>query len=484
MKSLYKKIDLEHILFALISTLLLFGTDFLPEYATDSYFTFTTDELWKHMLYDNGRVIGAIIYYFFENIFAVTDKAVYLISYLSGILFLSISIYIVSSRLRLYCHNKYISVAISTLLCANLFSVEYFLFLETGIFMLAFLITVLAFLNTIYYFEEQKNKYLIRTLILLILAVNMYQIFLAAYVILCLPYIIKYSKTCLMFVKYNLIVVLMYTFSMGTGVIVTKVFLSSSRLNHNEFKFTQIIDVLHHIKAICLVANNVIPKYLFAGAVLVIFILCLGLILYSKRYIQVAQILYISMMITGLSFAPHYLGITDDYSTRIIYPFAMIIGVLLCHMYVNMNLETAPQRWRTAAYLFIFMYFGLQLVAFNIIFVNRYKCNQTDKYLCEMIYDRIEQYEQNNNLKVTNICFYQDKNPSAVYEDMSYVAFTPRAFDYSWSDLYSLIYFSGRPFSRGVKCDEYEKYFYNRDWNIYSDEQLVFDGDTLHLCVY
>ena len=30
----------------------------------------------------------------------------------------------------------------------------------------------------------------------------------------------------------------------------------------------------------------------------------------------------------------------------------------------------------------------------------------------------------------------------------------------------------------------YDKYFAGKDWNAYSDEQIVFEGDIMYICTY
>ena len=54
-----------------------------------------------------------------------------------------------------------------------------------------------------------------------------------------------------------------------------------------------------------------------------------------------------------------------------------------------------------------------------------------------------------------------------------------------WSIPYILSYNSGREFEVVEKNDGiFKKYFEGKNWDEYSNEQLIFDGNTLHICIY
>ena len=58
------------------------------------------------------------------------------------------------------------------------------------------------------------------------------------------------------------------------------------------------------------------------------------------------------------------------------------------------------------------------------------------------------------------------------------------AFYTAWSDIYALNYYLGSDYEKVDPLDKYTEYFASRDWNQLSQNQLIFEGDTLHLCVY
>ena len=50
--------------------------------------------------------------------------------------------------------------------------------------------------------------------------------------------------------------------------------------------------------------------------------------------------------------------------------------------------------------------------------------------------------------------------------------------------IYILKYYSGINLINSEKNPEIEKEFQNKDWDKFDEKQLIFDGDTMHLCKY
>ena len=70
------------------------------------------------------------------------------------------------------------------------------------------------------------------------------------------------------------------------------------------------------------------------------------------------------------------------------------------------------------------------------------------------------------------------------YDNLDKYEASARAFDEQWSDVPLINYTNGTDYIRGEQSPQYAEYFSSRDWKTYSDDLLIFDGTTLHLCVY
>lgn len=53
-----------------------------------------------------------------------------------------------------------------------------------------------------------------------------------------------------------------------------------------------------------------------------------------------------------------------------------------------------------------------------------------------------------------------------------------------WSDLRAVNYYLGTAYVKAEPEEYYRAYFGSKDWKVFSDEQMVLEGDTLHMCVY
>ena len=58
------------------------------------------------------------------------------------------------------------------------------------------------------------------------------------------------------------------------------------------------------------------------------------------------------------------------------------------------------------------------------------------------------------------------------------------SFNQSWSDLSALNYYLGTNYEKVDPVEKYDIYFSEKNWDHLSQGQLIFDGDTLHLCIY
>ena len=121
------------------------------------------------------------------------------------------------------------------------------------------------------------------------------------------------------------------------------------------------------------------------------------------------------------------------------------------------------------------------------IFTAHIVTNKIDANIGLAIKYKIEQYEQETENKITKVAYYRDakhRDYAYGYEKKLY-SFTQRAFDNYYCIVEALNYYCDRKFE-SVKMDTkiYEENFLGKDWDTYSDEQIVFKNDTMYLCTY
>ncbi|MCR4746315.1 MAG: glucosyltransferase domain-containing protein [Lachnospiraceae bacterium] len=466
-----------------IAVLLLFGTDAVSEFATDTYSIFNNSS-WESMIYANGRLINGIVFFIFENFLKLPQTTVYEISYCIGLVLASLSVFLLADLLIKHHIEEKIALIISAFCILNIFSIEYFLFIETGLFFTAIFLVVIAVRQTVDYLENGDKKRFIQSFLFMILAVYIYQAVLGLYIVLNLPFIIKYSKNSRSFIKNNLIVASVYSVGMLIGLITTKFLLKSQRLEENDIGGIRLI--LDKIKEVLITDRyfSLAMRIVLIFVALLIAVSCFVFAWKKHDLKSILLIFYIVFLVAFTSFLPQFLGIIKSFEMRIVYPSASVFGVLFIHLMLNCNAMELLERKKCLVFSIMIFCFIIQLFLFNHIFICRYKVNQADKIIAEAIIGRIEKYEHETGENITKIVFYKDMNASRSYDGVNTYSFIYKAFDKVWSDLEILDYYSGRKFARGEALEEYRVLFSNNDWNSYSEDELIFDGDTLHLCCF
>jgi hypothetical protein len=208
-------------LFLLIS-ILFYGALTKLNFMTDTYAVFETParEMANHFII-SGRFVTALVYAICVFLNLKWDT-VYMILFIVAILASTLAMYKLYKIINREISNNIIASLISTLIIANLFSIELFLYIEKGVLMLSVLFCVLAFEQIIKYFEGKK-KSLIYAIIYMILANFSYQGTVALFVALSLIWIIKYSKDVKTFIKNNLIVAVCYRFTCSYKLYISKI---------------------------------------------------------------------------------------------------------------------------------------------------------------------------------------------------------------------------------------------------------------------
>lgn len=468
-------------------SLLFFGINYIMEYATDTYATFYNSGSWEYMLYENGRVFNALIYYIIETL-KIPNGYTYKLSFCFAFLFLTIAVWLFGSLLLNFCQNELLCSAISFMTIANIYSIEYFLFIEKGLFMLAILLCTLAAFCTIKYFmpPHPSKMYLFLTLLCLIWAVFIYQAILGLYVILCLPFILKYSRNIKQFFIFNLITASLYGIPLLTAYLIMRFCFYSSRMGSVGNIFHNIRSVFPQILKISYDTLFYIPS-----KILVIFFLILSVTFFVLLFLHrkeknilllVFSFLYLVAGTVFTGFFPAFSGISSDFVPRIIYPYGCMFGVLCVWLIAEYNF-TYLKHYQYALGSIILLILGCQYLLFQSVFIERYKANEADRYYCEIIQNKIQEYEAETNITIDTICFYKDKSlrwfDMGLDNDM-----TPRSQSCGWSNLTSLNIYLYKDYKKGEPLAEYEEYFSQFNWDTYSEKQLIFQGNTLHLCVY
>ncbi|MBP3197298.1 MAG: hypothetical protein J6N21_09885, partial [Butyrivibrio sp.] len=190
-------------------------------------------------------------------------------------------------------------------------------------------------------------------------------------------------------------------------------------------------------------------------------------------------------------------------SPRTTHSYGMLFGVVLVYFFYLVNEkafgnENVPHKYSNAlgtteicnkcslviAMLLIASLLIVEFISFEKVFVERYQCNEADRYYAQIIREQIRQYEDETGNEVDTICFYSDADRKWWDEGYGDSEMMSRAQSCGWSRLTSINLYLDRDYIEGEQDPELVEYFENQDWGMYSEEQVVFKDNILHLCIY
>ena len=461
-------------------------------FATDTYSYFSGDlhNVATDMIKRNGRPIIGLIFELW-HLSGLSNISFYYFSSVSAIILLGISIWIYQEILRKYNIKENTRILLSFAGIANIFIVDYFMFVEKCGFMLAVLFNVIAVWCIEKFFTSRETKYFVFSLITMILAIFTYQGTIGLFVLLSIPFAMRNADNIKKyFLKLGTIGVV-YAVPVAITFLTFKFLLKSTRLVENT-NYIESIKLV--IKGICSRGINtfyILPSYLFLTITFIIFISVVFSSFAHKRNLRnVLNIFFIIITACVIPTATILQG-SGYWVPRAVYPMASIAGVLAINLFVNnkeSQLDKLIKKGRGIVLVSVIVLLIAQFFSFNRLFIDKYKVNALDQYRCQYIKNEISKYQESSGIEIKKIAFYKDSEPSlSQYLNIinKYELDSLRSSFYaSWSDINAINYYLHTNYVKINPVEEYKNKFTKRNWNGLSSEQLEFKGDTLHLCVY
>ena len=471
-------------------TLIFFGVLIRMEFAVDSYatLTFSNNEFITQFA-SSGRFMLAIIGIILRT-FHLKYENIYMVSYLSAVICMIISLYKLNIIIKEEVKTEILQVVIPILIVLNIFSLELFLFIEKGIMLFGVMMSVFAAGEIKMWLKNKNKKYLFTTFLFMILGNFSYQGVVGIFVAIGVIYIIKYSKNVKEFIINNIVVTLSYGIPAIIDYILIKIFYSASRVS-GEFILSKSLEKIY-TSTIDMIKNtyNMFPKYMF----LIMILSIIGLIIYQiiikkdnikNKVLDALKIVYIIFAVIFASIAPQIMQNTASiwFVARSTYVYASLFGILILYLYTNFdNVKVVTTDIVIMLSVIILI---TQFCRFNLIETARYKTNEMDYENTRKVISKIKEYEEETGNKILNIALYEDKSISYTYYGIFSTGDTNvKAYSKDWSIIYIIKYYSGINLKKIDKNPEIEKKFKENDWNTFENEQLIFEGDTLHLCKY
>ena len=111
--------------------------------------------------------------------------------------------------------------------------------------------------------------------------------------------------------------------------------------------------------------------------------------------------------------------------------------------------------------------------------------NYLDGNIAKTIIKEIDNYEKETNIKVENIGVTFDKNPTNHYDGQKWLgAITTRSMGTEWAAIETIELYSREYFNKVEVPNEYKEEFLQKDWDFFKEDQLIFVGNNLYICLY
>lgn len=478
--------------------LLFFGTNIYFSLSTDTYYALQNgfDDVAKDMFSRNGRPIIAFIYEFFY-IIKIPYTYFYYISTALALIFLVLSLWIIQKKLADLAISENRRIVISCALIINIFIVEYFMFLEKCGFAFAIFITTVGVFNICKFFENKNKFNYICALICVVCAIFTYQGIISLFVIICIPFAYKNSENLKRYILRLIEIGSIYAIAIVLDMLAFKYIFKSARLETNQNYLTNFVAMIKELKNVLLESFNILPKYLFS--IVIFAMVCIDILIVLKRKNKIYGLVNIvTILIVSVVFPTATIIQGSGWmAMRIIYPLASIIGVLATDIFINCsgaindgykNTNSFFNIQHLKAFVIVIM-LGLSVVqycSFNSIYIDKYKLNYADKNRAIYIGEEIKKYQDITGEVIKKVAFYYDTTIRYPYYPDLYCNgdMLVSSFNTYWSDANALSFYLGNTYERVEQEKKYIEYFSDKNWDSFSNEQLLFDKDTLHICIY
>lgn len=441
-----------------------------------------------------GRPISALTYCIADFLHLSVKTHVFILTCFS-ILFLSLSVYIIYRTmvkiLKIEKDNikSFWVLIISFFTIFNFCTNELLIFVESGVMTLGLLLSIVS---ACMWASDNKNRY-VYMFIYALIGVICYQGVLNIYVPLSLIIIVAKNKENIKKAfKEAFVTLFIYgielILSRVIGNLINLIFSIESRAAIIP-SITRILSTyVKYFKFLVIDTLDIFPHGVYLGIMGIIFIIYLIYVL-KYKYPKIYIFYYVSIFLSAilLPILPVVIQAEDAQyiEARMAISLGASAGLMILYMMITVDVEKSLILKNVNIIISVIIFtlscqYVIQasdeLIATNLI----------DRNIAILIDDKISDYEKENNVKINNIAVDFDENPNYYYHgSRTYRCVSYRSLATDWEVANVLKTFAGRNLNKIELPEEiHEKYFKGKDWNYYDEEQLVFIGDTVYLCVY
>lgn len=502
MKEKLKKIDFLTLGIITLITILLCNAFLQMHYSSDTFVLIDLGYMEypsQYFLLD-GRLISTLVC-FAAGILHIPYE-VYIIGMdIIAIIFVSIAIYITYQTITkiINAENSHLKKVLllftSFILILNQFSLEYLLFPESAVMCLGELLCVIAASKVI---SDTKYKYL-KIAILLFFAIFCYQALINIFVILAITFVFlnqfnnknTVKQNIIEFIKKMLILALICIILVIINIITIKIgckILNDS--SYRSIKLTDFQSIYLRLKTIIIYLDKIwnnsldmMPK--FINSIFVILTLILLIINRAKKEI-IFKYIFTILCCLIICIIPMFF-LNTGACGRVNVPISQVPGIsLLFLLKIIDNKDNTNKIIKKIIYLITITFFVLNSIMILRNSNEHIAANKVDENMGVTIKYMLDEYEKETGITVTKFSYIYDMDPQQYAPGIKHIgSLTERKFACSWCISQATNYYCQRKFEKvRMPINIYIEKIPKKDYTGFSEEQVIFDNDTLYLYVY
>lgn len=487
-----------YIFFGIFIFITIILSNFLKmHYAQDTYCTMTNGYSYtaKNAFLYSGRPISATVFYIADFLNLSMSTHVFIMTCLA-IVNLSLTVYVLFTTVDKLLNKKDDGKTICLILFVTFFSIFNFctmdllVFSESGILTMGLLFSVLAGCE---WTNDKKGKYL-KIILFSFIGVLCYQGILNIYVPIALIFIVSKNKENVKraFIQ-AFVALLFYGIALVLSMLVSKFISSAFMINSRATIVPTIPHIfstyLKYIKFLVGSTLNMGPKYWYIGLITIISIIYF-IIVIKNKYPKIFIFYYIAIWLSAilLPILPLIVQSEDKQylEPRMCVSFGASIGLMIIYILLTIKMDESNILLSNILKALIIVIFIMNCQYVIQSSGEMIATNLLDRNIADSIINKMEIYEKENNVEIKNIGIDYDTNLEFYYNGSGiYRCLNLKSLATDWAIAPILEIYGNRELN-GVEVPEqiHNKYFKGKNWNCFDEEQLVFEGDTLYICIY
>lgn len=500
MKRQYNKENLIQY-FIIMGITLILGNAFLQtHFSSDTYVLYNLGyfQYPSEFFLLDGRIISTLVCYMAGVIHIPYN--IYLIGMdFIGILILAYTIFLLNKTviglLKIEDNKKKVLVLLAVfVLIFNQFTLEYLLFPESAVMCLGVLMVVKASIETI---SDKKSKY-IKIIIYLFITMLSYQAIIIAFPVLAFllnfikvedngkgsKVISKESKKIIIeILKYIAILLVIILIEWGIIQLLNNLLGKEMTRTVKLINFQAFCIRLKYAMLNTLVLYAGFMNMLPIGLLPIVSVATIMLMLVNKKSRGDIKFYIFLLLIIFIECGTIIFLFDSGQCPRTNWTMGFVWGISLIYLIKNIDINKNMEKIISVLVTISFVVNSVVLLQNSMQHI---AANKVDANIGYNIKYKIERYEASTGKTITKFAYINDYKASQYAKEIKKIgSLTERAFACSWSILEAVNYYTGRE----LKLTEfpYEIYFNKMeqiDYTVYTEEQLLFENDTLYMIVY